>query len=125
MHAIETSVNEGIAGEIRTVKKLASSLFCLAKSVLVTYLERNKVFHLITSDGEPDLKVLEETFRREFRFESNVALDITFQRLDADWGEHIDLDIGSKLNHKDKLKAIVTPCQSQIRMSQIRNERAR
>ena len=81
----------------------------MAKSVLVTYLERNKVFHLITSDGEPDLKVLEEMFRREFRFESNVALDITFQRLDADWGEYIDLDSGSKLNHKEKLKAIVTP----------------
>ena len=82
----------------------------MAKSILVTYLERNKIFTLPnSSDG---LSLLEEKFRKEFKFESNVSLEITFQRLhvDEDWGEiYIDLDGDSTLNHKDKLKAVVAP----------------
>jgi hypothetical protein len=82
----------------------------MAKSILVTYLERNKIFTLPhTGDG---ISFLEEQFRKEFKFDSNVSLEITFQRLHMDvyWGEvYIDLDQDSTLNHKDKLKAVVTP----------------
>lgn len=82
----------------------------MAKSILVTYLERNKIFTLPRSgDG---ISLLEEQFRKEFKFDSNVSLEITFQRLhvDEDWGEiYIDLDYDSTLNHKDKLKAVVAP----------------
>ena len=85
------------------------------KSILVTYLERNKIFTLLprrSDDGASDVTILEELFRKEFKFDSNVTLEITFQRLqvDSDWGEiYIDLDDDSTLNHKDKLKAVVTP----------------
>ena len=45
-----------------------------------------------SSDG---ISLLEEQFQKEVKFESNVSLEITFQRLhvDEDWGEiYIDLD---------------------------------
>ena len=80
----------------------------MARSVLVTYLERNKVFTFPSSGN--GLKLLEEQCRKEFKFDSSV--DVTFQRLevDDDWGEiYIDLDEDSTLNHKDRVKAVVTP----------------
>ena len=90
-------------------------LLMALKSILVTYLERNKIFTLLprrSGDAASDVTILEELFRKEFKFDSNVSLEITFQRLqvDSDWGEiYIDLDDDSTLNHKDKLKAVVTP----------------
>lgn len=56
--------------------------------------------------------LLEEQFRKEFKFNSNISLEITFQWLhvDEDWGKiYIDLDGDSTLKHKDKLKAVVAP----------------
>lgn len=101
----------------------------MTKTVLVTYLECNKIFTFPSSgDGRSDLTVLEEQFRKEFKFDSNVSLEITFQRLqvDCDWGEiYIDLDHDSTLNHKDKLKAVVTPVlttskgSSQVNLKQL------
>ena len=57
----------------------------MAKSILVTYLERNKVFTLPRSDC--GLKLLEEQCRKEFKFDCTI--EVTFQRLevDSDWGE--------------------------------------
>ena len=78
------------------------------QNLLVTYLERNKVFTFPSSGN--GLKLLEEQCRKEFKFES--SLEVTFQRLevDHDWGEiYIDLDEDSTINHKDRLKAVVTP----------------
>ena len=49
------------------------------KSVLVTYLERNKVLKIADSNDSSDVKRLEEEFRKEFKFDSNVRLIITFQ----------------------------------------------
>ena len=50
------------------------------KSVLVTYLERNKGLKIPYSNDSPDVKCLEKEFRKEF-----------------------------KLLDKDKLKAVVSP----------------
>ena len=79
------------------------------KSVLVTYLERHKVLKVPNSTESSDMKFLQDEFKKEFKFDSNVRLDITFQRFDSDWGEYVDLDEDSTLVHKDKLKAVVTP----------------
>ena len=62
----------------------------MVKSVLVTYLERNKVFTLPHSGS--GLKLLEEQCRKEFKFDS--SLEVTFQCLevDSEWGKiYIDL----------------------------------
>ena len=78
--------------------------------ILVSYLERNKVFHLPSSSSEvADLTSLEEQFRRDFKFGCNVGLDITFQRFDGEWEQYIDLEKDTALFHKDRLKAVVTP----------------
>ena len=79
------------------------------KSVLVTYLERNKVLKIPESNESGELKFLTEEFRKQFKFASNVSLVITFQRYDNDWGEYVELDDECTLLHKDKLKAVVTP----------------
>ena len=53
------------------------------KSVLVTYLERKKVFHLdeTAPKGTGDIDSLKKQFIVQFKFESNVKLDITFQEV--------------------------------------------
>ena len=79
------------------------------KAILVTYLERNKVLKISESNETGDVEFLEEEFRKEFKIVSNVSVNVTFQRYDSDWGEYVDLDEDSKLAHKDKLKAIVSP----------------
>lgn len=79
------------------------------KSVLVTYLERNKILKIPVSSKTGELKFLEKEFRNEFKFESNVNLLITFQRFDGEWDEYVDLDEDCALAHKDKLKAVVSP----------------
>ena len=56
-----------------------------------------------------DVAFVTQAFRKEFAFESNVNVVVTFQRFDPEWGEHIDLDPDSELQHKDKLVAVVTP----------------
>ena len=79
------------------------------KSVLVTYLERNKILKIPVSSKTDELKFLEKEFRNEFKFESNVNLLITFQHFDGEWDEYVDLDEDCALAHKDKLKAVVSP----------------
>lgn len=77
------------------------------KSILVTYLDRNKIIQLSSSNVEKtDLTMLEERFRKDFKF---VGVEITFQRLQV--GEiYIDLDEDSILYHKDRLKAMYRQC---------------
>ena len=55
------------------------------------------------------LQSLTANFVTSFKFESNVSLDITFQKYDTEWKEYIDLEDGDRICHKDKLKAVVTP----------------
>ena len=77
------------------------------KFVLVTYLQ-HKILCVESLDGEEDLKILEDEFRKEFKLESANDLSITFQRCDTDCGEIITLDSSSILYHKNKLKAFTT-----------------
>ena len=79
-----------------------------SKSILVSYLERNKILKIPDStDG--DVTFLEREFKKEFKFGSNVNLLVTFQRYDSEWGEYVDLDDEYSLGNKEKLKAVVTP----------------
>jgi hypothetical protein len=55
------------------------------------------------------MKFLEEEFRKEFKFHSNVHLTITFQKYDADWGSFVDLEENVSLPFKEKLKVVVSP----------------
>ena len=66
-----------------------------------------------------DVQYIESVFKSVFSFDRNVKLCITFQRFDADWNEFVDLEIGDEINHKDKLKAIVSPLLSNIENSSV------
>jgi hypothetical protein len=84
----------------------------MEKSVLVNYLERNKIFTIPALTNLSDIAFLETQFRKEFMFQRNVNIGITFQRYDSDWGEYIDAEQDCQLNHKEKLKVVVTPLLS-------------
>lgn len=81
----------------------------MAKNVLISYGERNKVLRIPQVINEPDVRHLEKEFRKEFKFLGNVNLDISFQRFDNDWEEYVELDESCTIKNKEKLKAIVTP----------------
>ena len=67
-----------------------------------------------------DVAFVTQEFQKEFSFESNVNIIVKFQRFDPEWGEYVDLEPDSDLNHKDKIIAVVTvtpPPQSSIMRS--------
>ena len=78
------------------------------KLVLISYLGRNKLFKIKPEEGISDLNVLERDFKKEFKFHSNVRLQVTFERFDRDWDEYVELDTQCILGPKEKLKAVVT-----------------
>ena len=80
------------------------------KTVLLSYLERNKVFQIPDEKNDTDLTFLEKGFRKTFSYASNVSLTVTFQRYDEAWGEYIELSEDDIIRNKDKLKVVVTPC---------------
>lgn len=79
----------------------------MEKSVLVSYLGRNKVFILPASSSD-DLACLKKKFLKEFKFQSNVHLEATFERYDKDWDDYVELEKGCTLRDKEKVKAVVT-----------------
>ena len=83
------------------------------KTVLLSYLEKNKKVTIPANAPKSDLEYLRDIFLTSFKFESNVLLDVTFQKFDGEWNEFIDLEDGDKVCHKDKLKAVVTPILAQ------------
>ena len=84
-----------------------------AKTILLSYLEKNKKITIPANTPTSDLEYLREVFLTSFKFESNVLLDVTFQKFDAKWNEFVDLEDGDEVCHKDKLKAVVTPILAQ------------
>ena len=78
-----------------------------AKTVLLSYLEKNKRIVIPSEKSESDLRYLNNQFIAHFNFESNVKLDITFQRFESEWNEYILYT--DEINNKDKLKVVVTP----------------
>ena len=83
------------------------------KTVLLSYLENNKKVVIPANSSKSDLEYLRDIFLTSFKFESNVQLDITFQRFDSDFQEFVDMEDSDEVCHKDKLKAVVTPILAQ------------
>ena len=76
------------------------------------YLSRNKLFKIKPEEGISNLNVLERDFKKEFKFHSNVRLQVIFERFDRNWDEYyVELCI---LGPKEKLKAstLATPAET-------------
>lgn len=52
-----------------------------------------------------DIEFSTMEFKKEFSFETQVNV----KGFEPEWGESVDLDIDSYINHKDKLVAVVMP----------------
>ena len=68
-------------GRIRGVNRRPQLMASTAKTVLVSYLEKNKRISIPIEKAESDLVYLHRRFLEQFKFDSNVRLDITFQKL--------------------------------------------
>ena len=79
------------------------------KSVLVSYLERNKVIRVPIVKEDTDLEFIRKEFIKLFSFEENVRLCLSFQRFDEDWKDYIEIDEGDDIENKEKIKVIVIP----------------
>ena len=76
------------------------------RQVLVAFGDRRKVIALQECpDKSTDLLLLTNEFKRVF--EVNTLGSIIFQKFEEDWNEYIDVEEGTELANKDKLKAIV------------------
>ena len=76
----------------------------------ISHIERNKVIIIPdTHDEDTDLMFLKRECLKSFGFGNNVSLSVIFQKFDIDWDSFVDLDDDCYLEHKDKLRLIVTP----------------
>ena len=80
-----------------------------AKTVLVSYLDRNKLMEIPEHKVETDLMFLDDSFRHLFSYCDNVSITVSFQRFDSEWDEYIELSEGDMIQDRDKLKAVVIP----------------
>ena len=78
------------------------------KSVLVSYLERNKVIRVPIVKEDTDLEFIRKEFIKLYSFEENVRLCLSFQRSDEDWKDYIEIE-GDDIKNKEKIKVIVIP----------------
>ena len=67
------------------------------KSVLVSYLERIKVFKIPSAKTDNDVPYLSGEFKKEFSLECS---EVTFQIFDDEWGLPVDLDPKEYINDK-------------------------
>ena len=79
----------------------------MARLVLLQYLDRNKPVS-IPKETDNDIALLTKHFFKNFNFTKNVGLTVTFQRFDEEWDEYVDLDEDAVIQHKEKLKVIVS-----------------
>ena len=76
----------------------------------ITHIESNKVIIIPEFHREAtDLAFLRKECRNSSSFGTNVSLSVTFQKFSAEWDCFVDLDDDCCLEHKDKLKLIITP----------------
>ena len=80
----------------------------MSKTVLLKYQENRKKVVIPVEKDVSDLVYLETAFRQLFHFEKQVNLVISFQRLDPEFDEFVDLEPGEELSHLEKLN-VVTP----------------
>ena len=79
------------------------------KTVLLSYLERNRVVKIPNGEKSSDLAFLEKEFRKLFLYEDNISISVSFHRFSADWEDYVELEGDESINDKDKLKVVVTP----------------
>ena len=82
----------------------------MPRTVLISYLDRNKAFSIPDNKDVYDVEYLRGEFIKAFSFHSrNVNIEITFQKYDGEWDAYVDLEDDSTVDHRDKLKAVVMP----------------
>ena len=79
------------------------------RSVLVSFLERNKKVTIPIGTEASDLSFLSAECLKSFSFDSHVNVGLTFQKYDADWDSFVDLEDDYIASHKDKLKMVAIP----------------
>ena len=79
------------------------------KTVMLSYLERNKIVKVPETCEGNELEYLEEKFRNIFSYQGNVSICVSFHKFDADWDDYVEVEKGTTIEDKDKLKVIVTP----------------
>ena len=81
----------------------------MAKRVLLSYLERNKIVDIPERKEENDVQYMKNEFLNIFNLIDDVTVDdVFFQKFDEEWDAFIDLEDDDELNDKDKVKAVVT-----------------
>ena len=78
------------------------------KSILVSYLGRNKVVDVPMLKEEFDVTLIKKEFRKQFSFVNQVSVEVTLQRFDQDWDEYVDLNSDYEVATREKLKVVVT-----------------
>ncbi len=81
----------------------------MERRVLLSYLESNKPVTIPGDKAGSDVSYLREKFLASFDYSSNVKLTIIFQRYDKEWEMFTDLEDDATIEHKDKLKVVVSP----------------
>ena len=78
-----------------------------SKVILVSYNGSSKLFKIPVGDKE--FEFLKNQCKYQFKFGTNVNLEIVFQKYDPEWEEFIDFDEGYVLTKKEKLQMVVQP----------------
>ena len=87
----------------------------MSKTIVVSHSGRNKKVVIPPQDAGNTFHYLRNKCISlfDFKFNSNVNLDIIFQKYDEELQEYIDIEKEEEQNnaiqHKDKLKMVVTP----------------
>ena len=75
---------------------------------MLSYLDRNKLVKIPENFQGNELAYLEEEFRKNFSYQGNVSICISFHKFDTEWDDFIEVERDTAINNKDKLKVIVT-----------------
>ncbi len=84
------------------------------KTVLLSYLDRNKKVIIIKDQSESAFQYLRRKVLElfDFKTEGNLKLGIIFQEFDEEFGEYIDIEQQEEcddlIQDKQKLKVVVT-----------------
>ena len=72
----------------------------MAKHVLISYLERNKIVNIPERKEKNDVQYMKREFLDIFNLIDYVTVDVSFQKFDKEWDAFIDLEDGNDLNDK-------------------------
>ena len=73
---------------------------------MLSYLERNKIIKVPETFEGNELKYLEEEIWKNFSYQGNLTICISFHKFDADWDDYIEVEKGTAIDNKDKLKVM-------------------